>query len=239
MTGMRAIGIGAMLTEAREARGITLEQAERETRIARRYLVALEQEDFTVFPAEVYARGFLRSYAGYLHLNPEELLALLPRTDGGHDGLPPRRPSRPVRQGRPADRSRTAGARPAAGRGAAAPRLAASVLLALLVAFLIGRLASAGPSPLSTAARVGGRGAFAAPPSQPTSPSPAAAQRMPDLRGMDETAALSRLQELGITPFVIEMPSREGPAGTVIRQSPAPNESVGDRVVTIVISRGG
>jgi cytoskeletal protein RodZ len=239
MTGMRAIGIGAMLTEAREARGITLEQAERETRIARRYLVALEQEDFAVFPAEVYARGFLRSYAGYLHLNPDDLLALLPRTDGSHDGLPSRRPGRPARHGRPAGRARAAEPRPATGRGPAVLGLTASVLVALLVAFLIGRLASAGPSPLSSAARVGERGAFAVPPSQPISPSPAAAHRMPDLRGVDERAALSRLQELGITPFVIEIPSREGPAGTVIRQSPAPNEPVGDRVVTVVISRGG
>ncbi len=55
-------GLGRMLSEARQARGVTLEQAERDTRIVRRYLAALEQEDFGAFPAEVYARGFLRSY---------------------------------------------------------------------------------------------------------------------------------------------------------------------------------
>ncbi len=234
MTGMRAVGIGAMLTEAREARGITLEQAERETRIARRYLVALEQEDFAVFPAEVYARGFLRSYAGYLRLNAEELLALMPRTGEDSETSSPRRAARPGRK-RPPSRTRPV----LTSRGAAALRLTVPVLAALLVALLVGRLASSGPSPLTVASRVGGRGPLPTPPAGLGTEAPAAAQRMPDLRGLDETTALSRLQELGITPFVIEVPSREGPAGTVIRQSPAPNEPVGNQVVTVVISRGG
>lgn len=35
-------------------------------------------EDFSVFPAPVYARGFLRTYARYLGLNPDELLRVFP-----------------------------------------------------------------------------------------------------------------------------------------------------------------
>src|SRR3712207_5244838 len=71
-------GLGQRLTEAREARGVSLEQVERDTRIVRRYLLALEREDFSVFPAEVYARGFLRSYASYLGLDPAPIVALMP-----------------------------------------------------------------------------------------------------------------------------------------------------------------
>lgn len=73
--------LGSWLIRAREARGLTLEDAERDTRISRRYLQALEAEQFDVIPAPVYARGFLRSYSQYLGLDPQELLALFPRDD--------------------------------------------------------------------------------------------------------------------------------------------------------------
>jgi cytoskeleton protein RodZ len=73
--------LGSVLIRAREARGLTLEDAERDTRISRRYLQALEAEQFEVIPAPVYARGFLRSYASYLGLDPQEVLALFPRDE--------------------------------------------------------------------------------------------------------------------------------------------------------------
>lgn len=73
--------LGSLLTRAREARGLTLEDAERDTRISRRYLHALETEQFEVIPAPVYARGFLRSYSQYLGLDPQEMLMLFPRED--------------------------------------------------------------------------------------------------------------------------------------------------------------
>src|SRR6185312_8812415 len=73
--------LGTWLIRAREARGLTIEDAERDTRISRRYLQALESEQFEVIPAPVYARGFLRSYSQYLGLDPAEMLALFPRDD--------------------------------------------------------------------------------------------------------------------------------------------------------------
>lgn len=73
--------LGLVLIRAREARGLTLEDAERDTRISRRYLQALEAEQFEVIPAPVYARGFLRSYSSYLGLDPQEVLALFPRDE--------------------------------------------------------------------------------------------------------------------------------------------------------------
>lgn len=75
--------LGSRLRRAREARGLTLEDAERDTRISRRYLQALENEEFDVIPAPVYARGFLRSYSQYLGLDPQEMLALFPRDPYG------------------------------------------------------------------------------------------------------------------------------------------------------------
>jgi cytoskeletal protein RodZ len=70
--------LGNTLSRARRARGITIEDAERDTHVSRRYLQALESEDFSVFPAPVYARGFLRTYSRYLGLNPEELMRVFP-----------------------------------------------------------------------------------------------------------------------------------------------------------------
>lgn len=124
--------LGSLLTRAREARGLTLEDAERDTRISRRYLAALEAEQFDVIPAPVYARGFLRSYSQYLGLDPQEMLAMFPREDEdpyGREAEPARpsmdRPISPVSASRPAWRTKPgaaaagpAGPRPAPGRPA-------------------------------------------------------------------------------------------------------------------------
>ena len=82
--GAAVAELGDWLIRAREARGLTLEDAERDTRISRRYLQALEDERFDVIPAPVYARGFLRSYSQYLGLDPQEAMARYPRDDDAY-----------------------------------------------------------------------------------------------------------------------------------------------------------
>jgi transcriptional regulator with XRE-family HTH domain len=67
--------IGEVLRQAREARGISLAEAEEATKVRQKFLEALEQDDFQRLPGEVYRRGFLKSYAIYLGLDPEPLLA--------------------------------------------------------------------------------------------------------------------------------------------------------------------
>jgi cytoskeleton protein RodZ len=67
--------IGERLKRAREQKGLTHEQIARDTNIAKRYLVALEEEDFAVFPGDPYLLGFLRNYADYLGLKAEELVS--------------------------------------------------------------------------------------------------------------------------------------------------------------------
>jgi cytoskeleton protein RodZ len=66
--------IGQSLRDARTARNLSLEQAAQDTRISIRFLEALEEEDFTALPAPVYVRGFLRSYANYLGIDPQPLV---------------------------------------------------------------------------------------------------------------------------------------------------------------------
>lgn len=86
--------LGSRLLRAREARGLTLEDAERDTRISRRYLQALETEQFEVIPAPVYARGFLRSYSQYLGLDPQAMLSLFPRDEEPEEQRPATTPAR-------------------------------------------------------------------------------------------------------------------------------------------------
>jgi transcriptional regulator with XRE-family HTH domain len=69
--------LGATLRAAREARGWTLEEAEKATRIRTRYLTALEAGEIDSLPSPIQARGFLRSYAQYLGLNPTQVLSQL------------------------------------------------------------------------------------------------------------------------------------------------------------------
>jgi cytoskeleton protein RodZ len=68
--------IGEKLRLAREQANYTLDQVARDTNVARRFLQALEEEDFSAFPGETYALGFLRTYAEYLGLDAQELVAL-------------------------------------------------------------------------------------------------------------------------------------------------------------------
>ena len=68
--------IGDKLRVEREQKGLSIEQIARDTNIAKRYLEALEIEDFSVFPGDPYLIGFLRNYAEYLGIDPEEMVLL-------------------------------------------------------------------------------------------------------------------------------------------------------------------
>jgi len=72
--------IGVKLSDARAQKGVSTEQAARDTHISRRYLESLEAENFEEFPAPAYLLGFLRSYSSYLGLDPDELVALYHNT---------------------------------------------------------------------------------------------------------------------------------------------------------------
>ena len=69
-------GEGAMLKKAREEKGWSYQDVEKVIKIRVRYLQALEQEEYSVLPGETYTKGFLRSYAKYLALDPEEIISL-------------------------------------------------------------------------------------------------------------------------------------------------------------------
>ena len=71
----RAPSVGELLDAAREKKGVDLYRAERDTKVRARHLTALEDGDYAQLPGSVYAKGFLRNYALYLGLDPDELLS--------------------------------------------------------------------------------------------------------------------------------------------------------------------
>src|ERR1044072_2540145 len=77
------------LYAARERKGVDLHRAERDTKIRARYLGALERGDYKELPGAVYTKGFLRNYALYLGLDPEEVLAQWRRERGDGKEQPP------------------------------------------------------------------------------------------------------------------------------------------------------
>ena len=85
---MATFGIGAKLKQERIGRGFTIEDVARETRIKPRFLEAIEADDFEALPGLVFARNFVRQFALSLKLDPEPLVAALPKPDESTISLP-------------------------------------------------------------------------------------------------------------------------------------------------------
>ena len=63
---------GTWLRRQREVREIDLREIADSTKVSMSYLRAFEDDRFDVLPASVFAKGFLRQYARYVGLDPEE-----------------------------------------------------------------------------------------------------------------------------------------------------------------------
>jgi transcriptional regulator with XRE-family HTH domain len=74
--------LGARLRAAREEKELTIEEVAEATRIPRNYVEALEGETLDAFTSDLHARGFLRNYALFLDLDPEEIAGLYERIGG-------------------------------------------------------------------------------------------------------------------------------------------------------------
>ncbi len=68
--------VGPALRKVREGRGVTLEEAARDTRVRREFLEAIETEHFDHLLGDVHVRGCLRTYATYLRLSPDKVVAV-------------------------------------------------------------------------------------------------------------------------------------------------------------------
>ena len=70
-----ATSLGGHLRALREAKGSSLEDMARSTRVGIRHLEALEEERLADLPSPVFVRGFIRAYCGFLREAPDEVLA--------------------------------------------------------------------------------------------------------------------------------------------------------------------
>ena len=66
--------VGQYLQKNREAIKIPLESVSKVTRINLSSLQALENDDFFLLPAEAFTLGYLRSYAKFIHLDPDKVI---------------------------------------------------------------------------------------------------------------------------------------------------------------------
>ncbi len=131
-------GPGFRLRAAREARGLSYQDVEDATRIRARYLEALETGRYDVMPGgEAQVRGFLRRYAAFLDIPPEEMIALYERETHREAVLPSPAPA-PAPAPSP-KRSLAPAARPTSPERLSRRRLPVLALLGLLV--LVGALA--------------------------------------------------------------------------------------------------
>jgi transcriptional regulator with XRE-family HTH domain len=223
--------LGKTLSGARIQRGLTLEDCERETRISKRYLDALEREDWNVFPAPVYSRAFLRTYAQFLSLDPVEMMGVF-RAQTEEPAAPAFKPLPEI----------TA---PAA-TGQMSWLMAGGVLVALAIIGGFLWYSSGTPatqtvktkSPVAavTTEALGGgqRPAVGKPP-----PTDIKKGTVPDLKDVRLDDALTALGQAGLSYVVVETAGTPGTPGVVASQDPAPGTKGGASLsVTLVVPRG-
>ena len=73
-----AISAGALLAEAREAAGLSIDTVAQQLKLAPRQVIAIEEGDYTQLPGRTFIRGFIRNYARLLNLDAERVLGALP-----------------------------------------------------------------------------------------------------------------------------------------------------------------
>ena len=81
MTDLGEISAGKALSAARKKKRLRYKKLSSELNIDESYLVALEKDNFELIPGgEAYVKGFLRSYAKKLDLNPDEIIQIYSST---------------------------------------------------------------------------------------------------------------------------------------------------------------
>ncbi|MGB2694118.1 MAG: helix-turn-helix domain-containing protein [Dehalococcoidia bacterium] len=227
---MTNLELGKALAEARIARGLSLRDAERDTRINGRYLQALEDGALDVMPAPVYARAFMRTYAQYLGLDSRRMVQELP-------GAKPEPELPPL---------------PQVTAETTAPLISAGWIVAIVVAVVVmgsGLLlfwnrSGGNDSQVTTdATAVDSSQGFGSdqptPPTDVAQPTPAVEPGIvPDLAEQNVLVAIDVLSRAQIPYVIVEVPDAEAQPALVLDQTPAAGTNVEDAtVVTLTVSR--
>lgn len=208
--------LGEVLYRARLTRRVTFEDAERVTRIPRRYLQALETGNFAILPAPVYARGFLRSYSTYLGLDPAQLLPLFPL---GQMEQQPRLERLPE-----VKHTRTW----SIGGGMLTAGVVGMLMLLVIGLYAIGK----------------GSGGSLVTPEQGQSVSATqpgverAAGGLPDMTGLSVIEGIAEAEQAGASFVLVGVTDGDLPPGQIIGQTPPAGSAVGSGdLITFVVTR--
>jgi len=69
-----SLTLGEKLRQAREERGISLNEVADQTRISGHYLEAIENDDYRTLPGGIFNKGFVKSFAKYVDVDEQEAL---------------------------------------------------------------------------------------------------------------------------------------------------------------------
>jgi cytoskeletal protein RodZ len=223
--------LGETLRRARLSRGTTFEEAERVTRIPRKYLEALENENFGILPAPVFARGFLRSYASYLGLDAGDLLPFFPV---GHVEEPRLENLPEVAEQRTWNLS-----------GLVAMGVVGFLVLIVIALYSLGGDNQQSPfitetfdQPASDAGTDNNGVQTGSEPGAEGGGPVTAGSVLPELVGQSVETAVQLVTATGATPVIVGIRQGDAPINQVVSQSPDPGVTVGPGdTVTIRVSR--
>ena len=74
--------VGEFFRQVRETKGLTVDEVSSKTRIRSDFVKALEEGNFSKLPDQVFARGFVRSYARSLGLDEEDAIQRFTKSAG-------------------------------------------------------------------------------------------------------------------------------------------------------------
>lgn len=220
--------LGKALTQARTARGLTLPDVERDTRISSKYLEALERGELETLPAPVYARAFMRTYSQYLGLNARDFVSEMPG-------------ARPEPELPPLPDVTREGHMPLVSPSWA---IAGATVIVLVIAGMFmfwNRSDDSSPSVVTNgpqAERPVGEGSDNPQSTASTQPVDVQAGEVPDVRGRPALVGIHAISEAGLRFFIVGVKNDNVDHETIFQQSPSPGTSVDDgAVVTLMISK--
>ena len=68
------MNIGNELQKARKENGLSIEELQKKTKIRKKYLIALENNDFSEIKGDVYVKSFIKGYARAIGINPDPFI---------------------------------------------------------------------------------------------------------------------------------------------------------------------
>lgn len=218
--------LGIRLHELREAKGVSLDDIARSTRVGRRHLEALETDSWGELPAPVFVKGFIRAYCECLDASPDEALALYREASGE-----PVKPAR-VQSAAHAPPSRRAG-----------PLMVSLVLFialgASLFALRIGLKGAPRPAPAVSGPARGDAGSVASSAPIPATAAPAVPAPGAPVPAGEPKPAGQRLLIRAVEPTWIRVQVDEGQVAEELLQAGAVREWTAARRFILTVGNAG